>query len=814
MKKKTHSESRLCFQEIVESIPDEVAAFFQKFESSRDRLTLTQEADVLNAVAREEYLACAGGESGRRPTTLMRWYEVFRDIYIASRAQHSDAGEVKKNPNGFTTFARTFEPLAFLPDFWFAEKRNVPSADIRDCARWLRLAFERYLYERAGGGVWGAMDWEMNRFLHLRIYEALKSDEQGALRRLAAVALTARAVAAGELGLYVEERDDVTLPLSGFSNVHNDHRKQNPLLKYYHYDRFTQLSFAREHEFAMDPNVSGTHMRFERQWVVMAVLSDVILKESDAHSTNAAATRVMLESVSQCMLKIKSKFRGQAAHKKIMAAADTIYDWVVTRPGEFAQLSEAELLKQIGVRERPATSSCYLDKCGFADADAFWRAVMPVFRELVDACDANRDRVVAKYTEQQRREAFRDARSTVQFVRDALDKGNIAELPGAVGRNGLREALMTLMLEGSASLQYAVMDKVLTGNEKASAARVAYWSDARRAMRVLPLRMPFAEDEAPQFRDWIVRYLTRLSAQCAAEQNAAIMHKREQWLKDWRQKNGTATPKRNPFPVISPISYKGIDFWAVCAAADKLWDFYFTADEICLNRWIVSIDQALAILRDMDDNRYVKYTFNTNFVWTCTPETRSGLRARLEAEKAALEEKELWPDNIDEVKAKLAAAPSCTIDGLMSGEARILVMIAVLARLMVHTAVAHAALWERRADLFAFFTHILVASNRDFELPFPWHLDIASASYLRTGRTHARQTNVVDDIVDGAFLDESERALFIVFVAHYLARQPHAGRTLDAILASSRMKTYFADRDPALAERRLKFLKAHFEGVA
>ena len=227
----------------------------------------------------------------------------------------------------------------------------------------------------------------------------------------------------------------------------------------------------------------------------------------------------------------------------------------------------------------------------------------------------------------------------------------------------------------------------------------------------------------------------------------------------------------------------------------------------------MSIDKALAILRDMDENHYVKHTFDTNFTWTCTPEMRNGLRTRLETEKAELEEKELWPDCMDDTKAKLEAAPSCTIDDLMSGESRILVMVAVLARLMVHTAVAHTAIWERRADLFAFFTHILVASNRDFDLPFPWHLDITSASYLRTGRTHTRQTNVVDGIVDGAFFDESERSLFIVFVAHYLARQSDAVRILDAILASSRMKAYFADRDSALAERRIKFLKTHFEGI-
>jgi len=809
--------SEFLFREIRDSIPDEVTAFFERFESSRNQLTLTQEVDVLNAVAREEYLRCAGdpAKSGGRSPALMRWYEVFRDIYILNRAKHRDDGDVKKNPNGFTTFARAFEPLAFLPDFWFAAERNISSSDIRERVHGLRLAFERFLYECAGGGVWGAVDWEMNRFLQRRIYETLKSDEEGALRRIAALVLTARAVAAGEMGLYVEERDDVTLPLSGFSNVHNDPKRLNPLLKYYHYDRFTQLSFAREHEFAMDPNISGTHMRFERQWVAMAVLSDVILKESDAHSTNAAATRVMLESVSQCMLKIRNKFRGQSAHRKIRNAADAIYDWTVNRPDEFSNITEKELLKTIGVRERPVSSGFYLEKCAFADAAAFWHSVMPVFRELVDSCDTNRDRVVAKYTEEQRREAFKDARSTVQFVRDAIDKGNLHELPGAVGRSKVRDALMTLMLEGGVSLQYAVMDRVLTGDGGKGVSRVSVWSEERRVARQLPAQMPFDENETQQFRSWIARYLSDLSAQCAAEKNAAIESKREKWIRSWKLKNGSAqVPKRNLFPSVTPISYKNVDFREVCASADRLWDFYFTEDGVCLDRWIVSIDKVLAILDDMREKRYAKYVFDTKFTWTCTPEMRNSLRARLEAEKRDLIDRELWPDRIEDLKAKLAAAPSCTIDNMLSGESRILVMIAVFSRLMVHTSVAHASLWERRSDLFAFFTHILIASNRYFELPFPWHLDITSASYLRTGRTHTRQTNVVDDIVDGAFLDESERALFIVFVAHYIARQADAGRILGAISSSPRMKAYFADNDLALAERRIKFLKSHFEGIS
>ena len=167
---KSHSGKPPRFSEIVAKAPDRLLAFFEKFGEARQQLSLMSKVDVLNAVAREEYENCAP----RGGTVLMKWFEIFRDIYILRRQGEGRAEDVvRKNPNNFTTFARTFEPLAFLPDFWFAAERNVKAADVRGSAHGLRLAFERYLYEREGGGVWGAMDWEMNRFLQRRIYETL-----------------------------------------------------------------------------------------------------------------------------------------------------------------------------------------------------------------------------------------------------------------------------------------------------------------------------------------------------------------------------------------------------------------------------------------------------------------------------------------------------------------------------------------------------------------------------------------------------------------------------------------------------------------
>ena len=803
---KSHSKAGPSFEDIVESVPGEVTAFFHKFEAMRDGFALSQEADVLNAVANEEYLACAAGK-GPRPTALMKWYEVFRDVFILKSLWSGSRGEgVKKDPNNFTTFARTFEPLAFLPDFWFAADRNIASPGLRGRAHGLRLAFERHLYERDGGGVWGAMDWEMNRFLHQRIFASATARPKDALRRLAALALTARAVAAGELGMYVEERDDVTLPLSGFSNVCNDPNKQNPLLKYYHYDRFTQLSFAREHELAMDPNVPGTHVKFERQWMAMAVLSDVILKESDAHSTHAAATRVMLESVAQCMVKIRAKMRGKESCKAILAVAEKLYDLATRDHSAFAQMSGADLMATLGIKEEVADGGYYLSKCGFSDAADFWEQTLPIFREFEALHNENANRVVMRYTEAQRQASYRDEKSAERFVRDAINKGNESELSGEVGKEATRNTLMSLMLEGSVALQYAVMDDVLTGGGQLLSRRVSCWSEASRVSRALPERFPFAANDAERFREWLVRYLCELSSRCASAKNAEI---------DARHPRKAGDEKtRNIHPHVKPISYKGSDFSDATDKADRLWNLYFTEDDICRDRWIVSVAEVLRVMDDKTVQDRGNAYFRGNYQWPYVPEMRSGLRIRLEEERDRFAKEGVWPKNIAALEKKLLKSQSYTICDIASARIRVLAMIAVFARLMVHTATVYPELWERRPDLFSLFTHILYATNHSFNRPFPWHLDVASDSYLRLGRSRDRQTNVVDDIVDGEFYDESERTVFIVFVAHYLAAQPPSARMpiLHAIARSDSMKAYFADHDLELADRRIGFLRSHFAG--
>lgn len=754
------------FSEIVACVPSEVVAFFDRFEEARGNLTLHQEIDVLNAVAEDEFRRCA---RQKRPTVLMKWFEVFRDIYILHRVhEQGDEATVRKNPDNFTTFARTFEPLAMLPDFWFAGARNVSRPDVREKVYGIRLSLERYLYERGGGNVWGAMDWEMHRYFQRRIYEPLKTNEAEALRRIAALALTARAVAAGELGLYIEERDDVTLPLSGISNAPC---QKIPFLKYYHYDRYTQLSFTREHEFAMDVNAPGDYAAFEPRWMALAVISDVILRESDAHSTHAAATRVVQESVAQCMVRLRRKLSQSSDHVQLRAAVETLYGLVSGDAARLARLSSADLLKRLGVAEAVVPTDYYLSCCAFADAADFWARVLPVFRELVAAFDDQHMRIVAKYTECERRAARRASDVARDFVCAAIDRNNVSELYGEISRPAVRTALASLLADGAFELNPADLAEALLGEGALPARKMRLWSHRLQCARELPNGLPFQTPERMRLAAWAKDVLSRMSV----------------------RGNGT-----------KGVSYRTVDFKAVWQSAAQIWNFYYTQDTLCRERWAVSIDRVLTIMDTLKANQFNREVFKSSFRWNYSELSRQILRARLEREKASLQDAGQWPSDMAAARAHLAQSPSCTISDFRSGETRILIMLAVFARLIVHTMRAHPGLWMNRDELFSFFTHILIASKRDYDLPFPWHLDVFTDSYLRVGRTHNRQSNVIDAIVEGRLADEAERQILLAFVAQALKDVARPQEVVTAMETIPVLKTAFGTA-------RLKFLSSAFE---
>ena len=96
---------------------------------------------------------------------LMAWYEILRDIFVMrARGQESQTLSIKTPL--FTTFDRTFDQLAFLPDFWFSMRSAGESA--ADPSSML-LSFERYMYNLEGGACWSALDWGMEKYCFLGV---------------------------------------------------------------------------------------------------------------------------------------------------------------------------------------------------------------------------------------------------------------------------------------------------------------------------------------------------------------------------------------------------------------------------------------------------------------------------------------------------------------------------------------------------------------------------------------------------------------------------------------------------------------------
>ena len=70
----------------------------------------------------------------------------------------------------FTTFDRSFEQLAFLPDFWFGRpagggiKQALRRSGEPVVPADLLLSFERFMYAQEGGACWSALDWAMSKY--------------------------------------------------------------------------------------------------------------------------------------------------------------------------------------------------------------------------------------------------------------------------------------------------------------------------------------------------------------------------------------------------------------------------------------------------------------------------------------------------------------------------------------------------------------------------------------------------------------------------------------------------------------------------
>ena len=496
------------------------------FNEARTRMALPQEISVLNAVAKGEYESARSAGSA---TYLMRWFEVFRDIYVAScvRAER-DSHAPGRNPNDFSTFARTFEPLAFLPDFWFENRNLTRERDVCAMAHPVRLAFERYLYCCTGGRAWGAMDWEMWRYVEKRMADVRGKNAAEPVRRIVALALAMRGILSGELGLYVEERDDVTLPMTGLSNAAG---QQPPLLTYYHYDRFTQLSYTREHEFAVEYGAAGDHMKFEERWLGLAVLSDFILKEAHARSTLAAASRVARGSFATCLSRIVDKFGSSRPDVVCMAEnLGGLFEDPLRTP------ETEDVLKCVGESRSVMRADNYLIAAGLSTPEIFWERTGPIFRELRVRFETCHNSVVAAYTQKQMTHGLvRAPDAQERYLSEVFNFGDGNEIPMVLDKPVLRKVLGKCLSGGGFEMQYGVMAAVLFGAGPLQG-RIPVLSHLTHCSRSIPQGALFGGGERERFRTWLLGVWTELAAKRSAgamgEQGRAFLIAHAHSLRD------------------------------------------------------------------------------------------------------------------------------------------------------------------------------------------------------------------------------------------------------------------------------------------
>ena len=291
-----------------------------------------------------------------------------------------------------------------------------------------------------------------------------------------------------------------------------------------------------------------------------------------------------------------------------------------------------------------------------------------------------------------------------------------------------------------------------------------------------------------------VRQLNALSEREACVRNAQLKGWYEEWLAKWQARNGTnAKPRRNPFPARGALNFSAVDFRSVLGCADKLLSVYFDTSEKWGNtvrgRYVLSVARALEILDSPDAHTYGCVMVAPGFNFAYDPIKRHSLWSRLVAEKERFVAEGVWPDTIEALKQELSSMPSYTISDCLKGNARALVMLSVLAKLMVGCAKDEPAVWERDT-LFNVYEHVLSASVRLYDVPYPFHLD-AKVDYFRLGRTHMRQCNMVSDYVDAKYYDSSEAALFAGFVTYYIQKRDDRRTVWKAIAGNERMAKFF-----------------------
>ena len=748
------SEGCQLLREIVDfrSIPPQITNFWDNLARSARGAEGWNVISVLNTMSERNRLGTID---------LMAWYEILRDIYVMrARAQESLAMPVKV-PR-FTTFDRTFEQLAFLPEYWFGK----PEGDLKSALKSaeepqnnpseLLFSFERYMYDQEGGGCWSALDWGMAKYCFRVVCEPARkaSAPEPPLLKLASMLLAARHIVTGEMGLYIGEKRDVDLPYAGITG---GGQPGSSLLKYYHFDRFTRFSFIRRRELLLDADSQSTNAKLEPQWQALAAMTEFILSSKSARATKTTCARVGVNAFIGVFNQLRSE-NALGGDPKLCECIDKAIE-MLDSP-DFARMPPETILREIGVSHAIVPCDFYLRRQQLDSAEKFWSAAGAAFKEVLKIYDSIYFSTVGKFTAE---EYARRTNALIQddcaFLRRSLACGHLDELRGRMTGLRLRSALKTLLATEQLELNCGQMAQMLNKNFNSE---------------TLMLYMPAEHRDATLPWEWMV---TDIAPRKSAETI-------RQWVCDV-----LSELSRDPKTGEITKDYAKLDLEMVQRASDRLWEIYFSEENesACRDRWMLSLATAIRILEEKKDKLCgIKLPHG------------SARKTLLETDRRELAEMSGGRKfDLDAARARLTAFDGYSLASLTPGYLRNLAILDLIARLMVTTAevTPFDLLWSNPDELKTFFTHLLCATGDKLDYPLPFHIGIYSDALLRLSRNNNQdQRDNIDRLLKHRYDNGGERCVFLLMLLKYLQQTENPTRTLDAVIGNPAMAEY-ASRD-------------------
>ena len=783
-----YSEGNQLLHDIVfyDKIPSKIQRFWGSLALSGDSPRRWNTVSVLNTMLKQ------GIPEG---IDLMSWYEIFRDIFLIRASEDEKRNAEAKNPR-VTTFDRTFEQLAFLPEYWFdcsdGNEENQPVNTAR-----MLFSFERYMYNQEGGACWSALDWGMPKYCFRVVCESQKRPQFN----IAAILLTAHCIANGKMGLYVGEKTDVSLPYAG---IPDKDKTGNPLLKYYHFDRFTRFSFIRKNELVLDADRMSENPQLELQWQNLAIMTEFILQNNSARATKTTCSRVSSSSFIRALNLLKGinalggipvdgnkkaavvlsrieKVVGDCkslTKKEKKTLLESINDEIENLNSSdeeaktpmvqcldnaitlldsptFARLEPQKMLNMIGIKNAEfIPTDFHLRKQGINSAKDFWGKAEAAYKSMQSVYRTTYSRIVKRFTKEQyskqNGEHLPDKDS--EFLKRILLNGQLDELRGRMSGQRLRSALKTLLIEEQFELNCGQMARILHLD----------FNDEN-----LSLYFPIENQDCHLPAKWLT---VDIAPRKVGETLRVFCL---EILSEFSRSRRTGK-------IVRDFVHK-IDRATVQNASDRLWHIYFSKENesVCLARWMLSLEQSIEILSG-PEQKYETQKLPKG-------KARKNLLDDNRREFQDLASKRQYETG--KAQEQLCSFNGYSLEDVLPTSLRNLVILDLIARLMVETAVVQPFddMWSDEQMLNTFFIHMLYAAPKKVNDPLPFHIGIYSDKLLRDSRCEDDQRDNIDRLLKHKFDNVGERYLFQLMLLNYLKQTESPQDRLKAIIDNPSM---------------------------